>query len=1068
MLARLVPVLVCLAVLLSLVPGESSAHAFLPFLNPKKAEPPKVAHLSVYMGVPITESEKSMRFRHPRMQRFIRDAQNVNDKSSTAMIALTDTGVLSGVNPRNGGMAWRRFIDSGEKVHGMFSIDEDLLLIGENSNGTLVARMLMGERGTVDWVYESNETVVAGAPVYGTSWKTGQDDALIVAGKKLHYVLEGKHEWTWDPRGDATVMYVVPFNDRLQIVSIVPKDENKWSFRFSQVTIEGDTETDYTMSHTIDGTDSIVFLPYRKRNHIDEAYHATEDGGPHVAWLASDGVLRSQRIVDGDVVLKELHATGAPFERIQDVGLGNRGIFLAHHTNGESEVVEVTQNGDMNPIWTFSEFASDAVYDGGYDLKGDAYVMRMYYEPSQRMLNQHVYRVDEMADNRRGLMTGLAFKYDYEQRGRLRAVLGEYRRLDNGQLAVRCVMITQSGSVHMLRDGTQEWMIEQGLSAPQRTLLVPLPNVLLGRQAVSSRALQVWPLSIETLENESFIDRWLRHFRELRDVRTNVGNFVRGPLYRAAVTVGLQIESLLGHDRDMSVEKRVAGGPRLESEPTDTQQEAPAEDSDAVLYHDRFGFNHMVLTATRYGKMYGINMTLDGSNMVWERTLVPYPQVGGLESHFNVTHLIQTRATNTLHFDRAVAPVAAVVAEVRVFPESEGDDEPSVDTSAIETHVFHLNPLTGEPLSPLSDQRLCAGKAHDIYVQDGVVGAVCADGEFVLPDTTVKTHLVRRDEDALHGVLIDDQMRVPTWRMALAPSERIVAMRDVRHESVAGLGKVRGDRSVLYKYLNPHARAIVTYDAVLASLHVYIVDVVSGDMQYHLMVPDVASADMHVTFVENWLAVQYIGTNARAPNMLLSVELFEREAQGKSGLLASSLVRGGTNGTMAASAPPLAYAQTYALPFKVNAMDTTRTALGVTLRTIVLATNESEVVMLPRRLIDPRRPLGTPTPAEREERLMPYNGGILLNETLPRLTSEYERAAHMDLITTSPALLESSSMVLATGVDWVYTVASPSGQFDRLHTTFSKTQLLLTIAALVLGIVITRPLVRARALNARW
>ena len=179
-------------------------------------------------------------------------------------------------------------------------------------------------------------------------------------------------------------------------------------------------------------------------------------------------------------------------------------------------------------------------------------------------------------------------------------------------------------------------------------------------------------------------------------------------------------------------------------------------------------------------------------------------------------------------------------------------------------------------------------------------------------------------------------------------------------------------------------------------------------------------------------------------------------------------MRAGTNGTLAASAPPVAYAQVFALPMAVRAVGTTRTGLGVALRSLVLATNASELVLVPRRLVDPRRPLGKPTPAEAEERLMPYNGGLLSNESLPRITGLYEDAAFVDRITTSPALLESSSMVLATGVDWVYALASPSGQFDRLHASFNKTQLVLTIAALVIGIAITRPLVRMRALHIRW
>ena len=72
------------------------------------------------------------------------------------------------------------------------------------------------------------------------------------------------------------------------------------------------------------------------------------------------------------------------------------------------------------------------------------------------------------------------------------------------------------------------------------------------------------------------------------------------------------------------------------------------------------------------------------------------------------------------------------------------------------------------------------------------------------------------------------------------------------------------------------------------------------------------------------------------------------------------------------------------------------------------------------------------------------------------------------MLRTSPTLLESSSIVLGTGIDWIYTIAAPSGQFDRLQASFNKPQLLLTIIGLVIGIMITQPLVRMRTLNARW
>ena len=1049
MLARLVPVLVCLAVLLSLVPEQSSAHAFLSFLSPRKQAPPTVAHRSLYMGVPVTESTATMRLLHPRMQRFIRDTQDVNEKSSAAMISLTDTGVLAGLNPRNGAMAWRRFVEN-ETVHGLFSIDDDMLMVSSQSNDTLIARMLVGDRGVIDWEHTLNDTAVDGLPVYATSWDTGETDALIVAGGTLHYFTSKKLAWKWEPNGGAIVQFVTPYNDRLQVVSHVPQGDEGSSLRFTELTIDGDTYADYTMSYTVKDPRSIVFLPYRPRRHINKAYHANEQSGPHVAWLDDDGVVRAQRIIHGDVVLSELRSVGAPFVRLQDVGLGNRGVFLAHHADGAVEIVYVSPVGDgMNVIGSFSELDRDAVLDGGLDLDGKAYVLRMHYDPSMRMLVQEVFRVDEVADEQMGTMTSMMFQYDFAQYGPLRAVLSEFRVLESGRLAVRCVLLSQSGSVHMLVDGVQEWVVEHGLSKPQRTLLVPLADKLLGQAAVSSRAMPAWPLSIEALENESLVDRWLRHARQVCHLHTHLHRFARGPLRRALLSLGYQIEAMLGHKPDTYVEKPVAGGPRLDSFPNATQmtpREATQSDM-AKLYHDRFGFDHVAVAASRYGKLYGIKVTLDGSFLLWARPVVPYEQ----SAHVSVTHLIQTRASNTLAFDRPMAPVMGVVAEVRT-------DE------GLETHVYYLNPLTGEHVGQLPDALLCTGRASDVYVHDGLVHAVCASGHV---EVNAALHVVRTDDDGLQGLLTAPSgIAVQTWRMPL--SDRVVAMRDASREPVARYGRVRGDRSVLYKYLNAHARVVVTYHDVLRMAHVYVIDKVSGDMVYHLEVPNVASDAIHVTFTEHWITLVYTSTQAEAPHALVSIELYEREARGAQGLASSSLVRAGTNGTLAASAPPVAYAQVFALPMAVRAVDTTRTGLGVALRSLVLATNASELVLVPRRLVDPRRPLGKPTPAEAEERLMPYNGGLLSSESLPRITGLHEDAAFVDRITTSPALLESSSMVLATGVDWVYALASPSGQFDRLHASFNKTQLVLTIAALVIGIAITRPLVRMRALHIRW
>lgn len=59
-------------------------------------------------------------------------------------------------------------------------------------------------------------------------------------------------------------------------------------------------------------------------------------------------------------------------------------------------------------------------------------------------------------------------------------------------------------------------------------------------------------------------------------------------------------------------------------------------------------------------------------------------------------------------------------------------------------------------------------------------------------------------------------------------------------------------------------------------------------------------------------------------------------------------------------------------------------------------------------------------------------------------------------IYSSPALLESTSIVLASGLDLFQTRVMPSGGFDVLPDSFNKLQLVLTIMGLTAGIVVTR------------
>lgn len=71
-------------------------------------------------------------------------------------------------------------------------------------------------------------------------------------------------------------------------------------------------------------------------------------------------------------------------------------------------------------------------------------------------------------------------------------------------------------------------------------------------------------------------------------------------------------------------------------------------------------------------------------------------------------------------------------------------------------------------------------------------------------------------------------------------------------------------------------------------------------------------------------------------------------------------------------------------------------------------------------------------------------------------------------IITSPAQLESTSLVVAYGLDLFSTRVTPSNTFDVLSENFNKAQLVLTVAGLALAIVITKPMVMKKKLRERW
>ena len=126
---------------------------------------------------------------------------------------------------------------------------------------------------------------------------------------------------------------------------------------------------------------------------------------------------------------------------------------------------------------------------------------------------------------------------------------------------------------------------------------------------------------------------------------------------------------------------------------------------------------------------------------------------------------------------------------------------------------------------------------------------------------------------------------------------------------------------------------------------------------------------------------------------------------------------------------------------------------------------KNQVQTYPRRFLDPRRPKGKLTTQEKEEGLVQYDA--LLPDD-PRRVISHGYPLFADSLLTTPTQLESTSLVLAYGLDMFMTRVAPSGSFDVLSEEFNKIQLVLTVLGLGVAIMITRPLVQAKIRKGKW
>lgn len=359
----------------------------------------------------------------------------------------------------------------------------------------------------------------------------------------------------------------------------------------------------------------------------------------------------------------------------------------------------------------------------------------------------------------------------------------------------------------------------------------------------------------------------------------------------------------------------------------------------------------------------------------------------------------------------------------------------------------------------------------------GVLRLKSEDGSFVFNATTGK--FLRKgtesnkpptfDRPTVRYQLVDGVLKgkygleddIDVWTFTPAHGEKIVDMlHRPPHDPVASIGKVLGDRSVLYKYINCNAVLVTAIDEQSSILSMYLVDIVSGKVLSESRHTGVVTArPLPAVFSENWFCYSFTSNGeSKGPHLVIS-ELYESSIPNDRGALGAANNYSALQPAIAGDSGPYVVSQSYQIPEEITHMTVSQTGQGITTRLLMAVLSQSNsIVGIPSIAIDPRRTVGRdPTSSEQMEGLTKYAPVLDFD---PKWYLNHKREVHgIEKILTSPAVLESTSLVFAYGFDIFGTRVSPSFSFDVLGKEFNKVQMLITVAALAVGVLVVAPLV---------
>uniref|UniRef100_A0A8C3CPX2 ER membrane protein complex subunit 1 n=1 Tax=Cairina moschata TaxID=8855 RepID=A0A8C3CPX2_CAIMO len=351
------------------------------------------------------------------------------------------------------------------------------------------------------------------------------------------------------------------------------------------------------------------------------------------------------------------------------------------------------------------------------------------------------------------------------------------------------------------------------------------------------------------------------------------------------------------------------------------------------LARDEFNLQKMMVMVTASGKLFGIESS--SGTILWKQYL------RNVRPGASFKLMVQR---TTAHFPHP--PQCTLLVK---------------DKETKMSFLYVFNPIFGkrsQVAPPVLKRQILQTLLLPIMDQDYAKVLLLIDDEYKVTAFPATKNVLRQLEEIAHSIffyLVDaeqgslsgfrlkkDLTTEEIWEVFISPEvQKIVAVKGKRsNEHVHSQGRVMGDRSVLYKSLNPNLLAVVTESTDThherTFVGIYLIDGVTGRI-IHSSVQKKAKGPVHMVHSENWVVYQYWNTKARR-NEFTVLELYEGTEQYNATAF-SSLDR---------PLLPQVLQQSYIFPSAISAMEATITERGITSRHLLIGLPSGAILSLPK------------------------------------------------------------------------------------------------------------------------